>query len=558
LLHDNPELRAQLDARFRYVLVDEYQDTNLAQYRIVAALSHDYPNLCVTGDPDQSIYGWRGARIDNILRFESEFPAAKVVRLEQNFRSTKNILRAADSLIANNRHRKQKSLITDNPTGDPVELLTFVDNRHEADAIARQIRGSVESGDRRWSDFAIFYRVNALSREIERALVRHRVPFQVAAGVAFYERAEVKDALAYLRLISNPKDEAAFRRVVNRPVRGIGKKSLAQIAEWARSNSRSLMEAAAAADKIPQLAKRAANSLKAFAALIDECAPHPDQPVADILRTMLDRTHLASEWTLSGAEQDQARVDNVQELLTAARQYDREAAPDATLEGFLESTSLVSEVDNLDEETGAVTLMTLHAAKGLEFPVVYLVALEQNLIPHERSIRGEDPREYEEERRLLFVGITRARERLFLTQTISREFRGKPLQTIPSDFLRELDIDLSHFEVIESPPVPDFDVQHEYDESNPAAAARSSPPVRSMLTTAAQLLDGNTAGEQAVELPVGFAVGMEVRHRQYGLGTVTNVGGFSKRRTVTVRFRDGDREQTFVAGKCPLQPVGLD
>jgi DNA helicase-2/ATP-dependent DNA helicase PcrA len=317
------------------------------------------------------------------------------------------------------------------------------------------------------------------------------------------------------------------------------------------------MEAAAAADKIPQLAKRTANSLKAFATLVDECAPHPGQSVEDVLRTMLDRTHLASEWTSSGAEQDQARVDNVQELLTAARQYDREAANEATLEGFLESTSLVNEVDNLDEATGAVTLMSLHAAKGLEFPVVYLVALEQNLIPHERSIRSEDPREYEEERRLLFVGITRARQRLFLTQTISRDFRGNPLQTIPSDFLRELDIDLRDIDVFDSFPIPDLAPK---DEDDPAFADPSgkSIPMRPMLTTAAELLNGSSAGEKAVDLPLGFAVGMDVRHRQYGLGTVTNVGGFSKRRTVTVRFRDNGREQTFVAAKCPLQPVGLD
>ncbi|MEX2286007.1 MAG: UvrD-helicase domain-containing protein [Planctomycetaceae bacterium] len=559
LLHENPELRAELDARFRYVLVDEYQDTNLAQYRIVAALSHDHPNLCVTGDPDQSIYGWRGARIDNILRFESEFPAATVVRLEQNFRSTKSILRAADSLIAHNRHRKPKSLITDNPSGEPVELLIFIDNRHEADAIARQICQSVESGERSWSDFAIFYRVNALSREIERALVRHRVPYQVAAGAAFYERAEVKDALAYLRLISNPRDEAAFRRIVNRPVRGIGKKSLSQLTEWTRGHSLSLMDAATTSGQIPQLSKRATQALQAFAALIDECAPRPGQSVEDVLRTMLDRTHLAREWTVSGAEKDQQRVDNVQELLTAARQYDREAGHEATLEGYLESTSLVSEVDSLDDASGAVTLMTLHAAKGLEFPVVYLVAVEQNLIPHERSIKSEDPREYEEERRLLFVGITRARERLFLTQTLSRDFRGKPLQTIPSDFLREMEISFRDVspDVFARSREPDSATE-EALRAVTAAPGPGTTATRAMLTTAAELLNGTAAADKPVELPLGFAVGMEVRHPQHGLGTVINVGGFSKRRTVTVRFRKSDREQTFIASKCPLQPVGLD
>jgi DNA helicase-2/ATP-dependent DNA helicase PcrA len=270
ILSENPDLRARYDERFRYVLVDEYQDTNLAQYRIVAALSQDHPNLMATGDPDQSIYGWRGARIDNILRFEAEFPTAAVVRLEQNFRSTKCILRAADSLIAHNVHRKAKSLHTENAEGHPVELLFCIDGVREAESIADQIIQLVNAGKHTWSDFAIFYRVNALSREIERALARARIPFQVAAGVAFYERAEIKDMLAYLRLIQNPDDEAAFRRVVNTPPRGVGKISFERLAAWAVTQHANLVEAAAHTKEIPQLSKRATKSLEAFARMIDD------------------------------------------------------------------------------------------------------------------------------------------------------------------------------------------------------------------------------------------------------------------------------------------------
>ncbi|MCH8830461.1 MAG: UvrD-helicase domain-containing protein, partial [Planctomycetes bacterium] len=270
LLSENPNLREQFSERYRYVMVDEYQDTNLAQYRIVAALSSGHRNLCVTGDPDQSIYGWRGAKIENILRFERDFPNATVVRLEQNFRSTGRILKAADELIAHNVHRKAKSLITDNAQGEPVRLLRFDDGLHEAHAIAESIRRAVDNGERIWSDFAIFYRVNALSREVERALARNNVPFQVASGLAFYDRAEIKDVLAYLRLINNPRDETAFRRIVNTPRRGIGKTTVGRLAAWAETQGLSLLEAAGRAGEIDSLSKRSVTLVGAFAELLSE------------------------------------------------------------------------------------------------------------------------------------------------------------------------------------------------------------------------------------------------------------------------------------------------
>jgi len=568
LLVENPELRSELDARFRYVLVDEYQDTNLAQYQIVTAISQEHRNLCATGDPDQSIYGWRGARIGNILRFENDFPEAEVVRLEENFRSTQHILASADSLIAHNVERKAKSLITDNPQGAPVELLNFYDERQEADVIASEINRMVAEGDESYNDFAIFYRVNALSRKIERALSEHRVPYQVAAGLAFYERAEIKDLLAYLRLVHNPKDVASFARVVNTPTRGIGKKTQSRLNRWASTEGLSLMVAAAQAERCPQLGARAVKALKAFTAMIEQFSLADAGSISDLLRMIIDQTQLTRGWADSDTEQDQQRLANVNELVTDASQYDTAVGSESSLEGFLETTSLVNEGDSLDGETGRVTLMTLHAAKGLEFPVVYVVGVEENLIPHERSLRSDDWREKEEERRLLFVGMTRAMRRLFLTQTLRRDFRGRSLATIPSEFLMETEFVLNnyadglggewdstanrptHDEMDQS--VPDHDVPPIAANMQHARSTKQSAKLS--LTTAADLLNGTS--DQA-DIPVGFAEGMTVRHPKYGLGTVTTLSGFSKNRAVTVQFHDRDRIETFIAAKCPLQPVGM-
>lgn len=572
ILTENPEVRARYDAQYQYVLVDEYQDTNLAQYRIVVALSRDYQNLCATGDPDQSIYGWRGARIDNILRFENDFPNAKVVRLEENFRSTKNILRAADSLISHNVHRKAKGLVTDNPEGRPVELLQCLDNVCEAEAIADEIQRLVTLEGRRFSDFAIFYRVNALSREIERGLARARIPYQVAAGVAFYERAEIKDMLAYLRLIQNPDDESAFRRVVNSPARGIGRKTLDRLAAAASRQRLNLLEAAAIATKIEGLSPRAVKALEKFSRFIDDLANSATGSVEELLRNVITRSGYREQLEQSGTEQDLDRIDNVEELVTAARQFDETFGEEATLEGFLEAASLVSDLDALSEEGGQVTLMTLHSAKGLEFPVVFVVAVEENLIPHERSIRADDPLELEEERRLLFVGMTRAEEQLYLTHTQLRDFRGQRMFSIPSSFLRETqfvprDIPLPPgIDAIPEEAEQDVDGDTAEEFSNEAQPApRAKPQPRSSIDKPFRLMTGadllNSGSEASTttgpQLPIGFAIGMAVRHPTYGLGTVVNIGGYAKRRTVTVEFRDDGRSETFIAAKCPLQPVGM-
>lgn len=555
LFQENPTLRAEYDDRYRFLLVDEYQDTNSTQYQIVRGLSIDRPNVCVTGDPDQSIYAWRGANIENILNFERDFENAKLVRLEQNFRSTGLILQSADQLIAHNRMRKAKSLKTDSPDGEPVQLLKFKEGRTEADGIARLIQEQCSNGNAKWSDFALFYRVNSMSRELELALTRHRIPFQVAAGLAFYDRAEVRDLLAYLRLIENPADLVAFQRIVNKPARGIGKSTQSKLQEWANDNHVSLMEAARETDQIDNLSKTAKIKLAAFARMMDSFSLASAGSVSELLKTIVERTGFSRTWAASSSEQAITKRSNVEELVNAAAQYDELHADDVSLGGFLETTALASDVDTVDETAGKVTLMTLHAAKGLEFPSVFIVGVEHGLIPHERSIKASDGKPLEEERRLLFVGMTRAMRNLYLTTAQVRAERGTPKVTIPSTFLGETTFDTideaNPSGSIENRSKSKPDRQQELRDRLKASMAEGGRPV---LTTGAALLNGS---QEEASFPPSFAVGMRVRHPRYGVGTVNAMNGFGKRRTVTVDFDAGDRCETYTVVHCPLQPVGV-
>ena len=480
-------------------------------------------------------------------------------------------------------------------------------------SITSEIHSLVKSGDRNWSDFAIFYRVNSLSRSVETALSRWKIPYQVAGGLAFYERAEIKDVLGYLRLIDNPRDRIAFLRVVNAPARGVGKSSLDRFVKWADAAGIELLTAARNSERVPNLSKKAAVGLRAFASLIDEFAElaanpfgdevgstefqfgdeptEPDDnsetvgPVSKLLRTVLERTGYYRQYEGSLEEDEIQRKSNVDELISSAILYDRQLAEKeevATLGGFLETASLTQDVDSLEEDIGAVTLMTLHAAKGLEFPHVYVIGVEQNLIPHERSLRENDPAQLEEERRLLFVGITRAKDQLVLTHTQRREIHGRTLSTITSDFLQELSIEIrdctagdnygdepssdSFADDFDSDNLDDFlpgDVparsrglkrSSDLKRGKTPASDKRKGKVKPHLTTAAALESGSNQG---VSLPIGFAIGMQVRHPRYGLGTVVDVSGFSLRRTVTVDFTVDNRRESFIAAKCPLQPVGL-
>ena len=456
ILKQNPEIRAQLDARFRYILVDEYQDTNLVQYVIARALSVDFPNLAATGDPDQSIYGWRGANINNILNFEKDFPDAKVVRLEQNYRSDKSILRLADCLIKHNVYRKDKDLFTENKEGVPPRMILNQDQVEEAETIAAEIAAEIASGKRKPQDYAIFYRMNALSRNLEYALKRYGVPYQLVRGLEFFNRKEIKDVCSYLQLIYNPNDVISFKRVVNLPARGVGQVSLSRLECYAEEHNITLLEAARSAAQIKALSPRVQKSLLKFVSLIDDAAEAfaKGDAMEVVVSLLLDKSKYFDYLKTSSAktEEDEQRIDNVQEFLTELREFDRDFAQleqDTRQEGlfayaprvrdrlgtFLEQIALVSDVDAWNANESRVSLMTLHAAKGLEFPVVYLVALEDGVLPHERS--KDDKRQLEEERRLLFVGITRAKEEIRLSRTRYREFRGSYTPSVSSRFIFE-------------------------------------------------------------------------------------------------------------------------
>ncbi|HTU26980.1 MAG TPA: UvrD-helicase domain-containing protein [Pirellulales bacterium] len=585
LLRGSEETRAALDARYRYILVDEYQDTNLAQYSIVRALSIDYPNLAVTGDPDQSIYGWRGANLQNILDFEQDFAEVRVVKLERNYRSTKAILRAADALIGHNRRRKQKALFTENAEGVPVSLIAYTSGQDEADLIAERMADDIRAGRRRPRDFAIFYRVNALSRSLEFALRQHGIPYQMVNGLEFYQRKEIKDALAYLRLINNPRDDNALLRIINTPTRSIGKGTVDRLLVHAAERRLPLLEAARESGLIAGLAKRAAVAVARFVAMIDRLSLLAAAPVEEILGHVLDESGYRVLLAQSEDEEDQERLANLEELLTAARQFDERHAGANSLEGFLEEASLVADVDAWDAETDRVTLMTLHASKGLEFPVVFIIALEEGLIPHERS--RSDDEAIEEERRLLFVGMTRAKEELLLSLGQYREFRGLRRMTIPSPFLLELPRDelrmigfgpqvsseyrarvLAEFDDAEgvepddlSADALEFDVHELPAATSPTddAASTSTPaeatPQAFSLSTAADLHEP-AASIVAPVSPDEFAQGMIVRHPEYGLGKIVALSGAGVRRVATVAFASSAGQKKFVLAQSQLRPAG--
>ena len=566
LLRENPEVRAALDERYRYILVDEYQDTNLAQYAIVRAMSIDHPNLAVTGDPDQSIYGWRGANLNNILEFEKDYPNVKVVRLEQNYRSTQRILQVADELISHNRRRKRKTLYTENDAGKPVKLVNYPTQRDEAQVIADRIAADINSGRRRARDFAIFYRVNALSRTFEYTLRDRGIPYQIVRGLEFFQRKEIKDVLAYLHLINNPRDDVAFDRVINTPARGIGKTTLQRLAEHAARYRLSMVEAAREAGLIEKLNKRAAVAVAKFVSIYEKLCEAATEPVEAVLGHVLTESGYREMLAESDTEEDAERLANIEELLTFAREYDREHPEGNWLEGFLEQISLVSDTDDWDEENDRVTLMTLHAAKGLEFPVVFIVAVEEGLLPHERS--RQQPEQLEEERRLLFVGITRAEEELELSFTQQREFRGSRRFSIPSPFLQELPRE--QMEVIE--PVSrwrdSFDVNALEDESLIQPSPEDSlsnvelPQVNSLdsataaakVMTAAELLSDTPARTPSVD-PEAFTLAMVVTHPDYGPGKIIALSGSRDKRTATVQFATAG-EKKFRLAHSPLRPAG--
>ena len=562
LLRENAELRSELDARYRYILVDEYQDTNLAQYAIVRALSIDHNNLSVTGDPDQSIYGWRGADINNILDFEKDYPTVKIVRLEENYRSTPNILRVADQLIRHNRRRKHKELFTSKDEGQPVVLKLYEDGYQEADDIADQIAHGIVQQKRRPKDYAIFCRMNALTRSLEHALRRRSVPYQIVNGTEFYQRKEIKDLLAYLHLINNPAHDVALQRIINTPVRGIGTTTIQRLREHADDRNITLLAAARKAGLIESIPKRSAAKVAAFVALYDSLCVKATATTEDLLLYLIESTKYRKYLEKSAEEgQDNDPLANMDELVTAAVEFDRQHPEDGSLEEFLEQIALVSSTDDWEDNTDRVTLMTLHASKGLEFPSVFIIAVEDDLLPHARSKEHED--QIEEERRLLFVGITRAEENLQLSYCKRRLVRGDNRPVIASPFLIELPReDLRHIEpdaaedFFDDDPYANDAYPDSWDLPDDSDAVFEDAEIcqlddeerlsRKETPTAAKVFPAGvkTAAQFAARPPASplnaFRPGQLVCHPKHGDGKIETITGRGPKCMVTVMFSDGE------------------
>jgi DNA helicase II / ATP-dependent DNA helicase PcrA len=517
LLEQREDVRDRYQERFLHVLVDEYQDVNFAQYRIVSLLSGRHRNVVVVGDDDQSIYAWRGADVSLILRFGSDYPDAKIVKLERNYRSTKTILEAANAVIARNRSRAAKRLWTENEDGAAITLTQAGTEKDEAILASDRILRDVRTGRRQYGDFAILYRTNAQSRVIEEALLTLRVPHVLVGGQRFYERKEIRDVIAYLRLVWNPKDDVSFRRVFNMPTRGLGAGTLATIEEMAERRGTSLLEALSDQELQATLPKKALNGVRSFLGAVQSASDETERgTVTQVLNTILNASGYLAMLRTENSREAISRLENLQELVNVTTEYDR-SADDPTLGGFLESVSLVADVDSLGEGGQGVTLMTLHSAKGLEFPVVYMLGLEEGIFPHSRSL-GQDS-QIEEERRLCYVGMTRAREELHLLFAHRRAIYGQPSFNRPSRFLEDLPSELLH----EDRPTYAGSDRESYADRRDRMIPPPAPPSRA------------PAGRRPDWTPP-FAVGDRVRHGKFGIGVVIACNPLRDDVEVTVAF----------------------
>lgn len=518
LLERDQKLRDELEDRYQYVLIDEYQDTNAAQYGIARLLTEKRLNICATGDPDQSIYGWRGASIENILRFENDYPGAKVVYLEQNYRSTKRVLAAADALIAFNVNRKIKKLRTEHDEGLSVRVFECESAKAEAEMIAEDITRRLRSGISA-NEIAVFYRVNSLSRVVEEALLKEGIVYQIARGVEFYSRKEIKDVLAYLRVLVNPADEISLLRIINTPPRGIGATTIRRLTERAQASGRSVHDLIISGEEIPNVGRSAAR-VRDFTGLLDNLRSALEKPAPDALDFVISHSGLQAHYA-QAAETDDAPARNIDELVMAAAEYQADH-PDSTLLDWLEHTSLVSDVDSVRNGTGAITLMTLHAAKGLEFAVVYIVGLERGILPFRRT--EEVYSDEEEERRLLFVGMTRAKAHLTLSHARYRMLRGSSERTTRSPFLDELPQDQIEWSQVGISP------------------ARRRPAS-----------DSDGLPDDIEE----WTIGTLVEHPVYGLGQVMSIHRSAGLTYVSVQFKNGSR-RSLVLEFVPLRRVDFD
>jgi DNA helicase-2/ATP-dependent DNA helicase PcrA len=532
LFQNHPQILNRYQSRYVHILVDEFQDTNIAQYVLMKQLAGKYRNLCVVGDPDQSIYSWRFADLRNILSFEKDYPEAKVVFLEQNYRSTKTILAVASDIISANVQRKPKNLWTENEDGSPVCIIESYNPEEEAQSVVREIERLVGQGQVSLKDCAVMYRVNAQSRALEETFLRYGVPYKLIGGTRFYQRQEVKDIIAYLRVIHNPQDNVSLTRIINVPARGIGQGTLSKVQDWAKAHDVPLFEAVKqvsdldSAETKQSLSTRITQALAGFVALLSELiAQSRELRLSSLVDEIIGRTGY-KEYILA-KDDGEDRWENIMELKNVAREYDG-LEPREALAGFLEKVSLVSDVDELDEKAEAVTLITLHQAKGLEFPVVFIVGLEEGILPHRKSF--DDPEEMEEERRLCYVGITRAKKQLYLLRSYRRSLFGGSTANPPSRFLRDISPHLVHTkELWEESLTP---------TTRPDSNRDFQPPSRPL---------------PAFTLKVGD----HVRHSKFGAGIVMSCLPTDNDHELTVVFAEFGVKK-LLASLAPLEKIDTD
>ncbi|BDG33697.1 DNA helicase PcrA [Parageobacillus thermoglucosidasius] len=524
-----PEVLEHYQYKFQYIHIDEYQDTNRAQYMLVKMLASRFQNICVVGDADQSIYRWRGADIQNILSFEKDYPNAKVILLEQNYRSTKRILQAANEVIENNVNRKPKKLWTENPEGQKIVYYEAMNEADEAQFVAGKIKEYVESGKRRYSDFAVLYRTNAQSRVMEEVLLKSNIPYQIVGGLKFYDRKEIKDILAYLRVIANPNDDISLLRIINVPKRGIGASTLDKIVNYASENELSVFEALGELEHIG-LSARIVASLLEFRRMLEQWGQLQEYvSVTELVEEVLDKSGYREMLKAENTLEAQSRLENIDEFLSVTKHFEN-VSEDKSLIAFLTDLALISDIDQLNDADGedgdAVVLMTLHSAKGLEFPVVFLIGMEEGIFPHSRSLEDED--EMEEERRLAYVGITRAEEELFLTSAQMRTLFGYTNMNAVSRFIHE---------------IPEELVER-VNKRTAWAPAGKQTAFRKMAV--ASSTDGET---------VPWKVGDKVEHKKWGIGTVVSVRGEGEDKELDIAFPSPVGIKRLLAKFAPITKV---
>ena len=563
LFDQHPDVLTYYQQKFQYIHVDEYQDTNHAQYQLVKLLASRFKNICVVGDADQSIYGWRGANMQNILDFEKDYKEAKVVLLEENYRSTKTILQAANDVIKNNRHRRPKNLWTQNEDGEEIVYYRANDEQDEAVFVAKTIEELSREAGYKHRDFAVLYRTNAQSRTIEEALLKSNIPYTMVGGTKFYSRKEIRDVIAYLNLIANLSDNISFERIINEPKRGIGPGTVDKIRDFAQMQETSLLDASANI-MLSGIKGKAAQAIWDFANLILDLRERLDQlTITELVEEVLDKTGYMTALTNQGNLESQARIENIQEFLSVTKNFDEngETVDDEsgveTLSRFLNDLALIADTDDGAQETSEVTLMTLHAAKGLEFPVVFLIGMEENVFPLSRA--AEDQDELEEERRLAYVGITRAEKVLFLTNANSRLLFGRTSYNRPTRFINEISSDLLTYQGLARPANTSFKASYSNGGGttfgkgmslSQALQERKRQAAPSALTSSS-LPFGNSNRAVAKET-VAWSIGDIAIHKKWGEGTVLEVSGSGNTQELKINFPEVGLKK-LLASVAPIE-----